>query len=162
MIALRAFTLLEAVVTIVVLSIVAAVVLPVVNAAADAYGASSTAERAVDDSVYAMDRVTRLLREAPMGATYGQIGVTELGDDRVVFSDGSGCRLQGDELQQRASDGSWDTLCDQVETFELDALTATGDDASSDPTQVQLFQVRLVRAGFELRSAAFCRARYGT
>lgn len=162
MIARRAFTLLEAIVTIVVLSIVAAVVLPVVNAAADAYSASTAVERAVDDSVYAIDRVTRILREAPMGASYGQIGVVEFGDDRVVFSDGSGCRVKGDELQQRSATGSWDTLCDQVEEFEVEALTAAGADASSDPTQVQVFHVRLVRAGFELRATAFCRARYGT
>lgn len=162
MIARRAFTLLEAVVTIVVLSVVAAVVLPVVNAAADAYNASSAVERAVDDSVYALDCITRLLREAPMGASYGQIGVAEFGEDRVVFSDGTGCRLKAGELQQRSADGSWATLCDQVEGFELIALTATGGDASSDPTQVQVFHVRLVRLGFELRAAAFCRARYGT
>ncbi|RMH14687.1 MAG: type II secretion system protein [Planctomycetota bacterium] len=158
----RAFTLVEAIVTTVILSIIAAIVLPVLNGAADSFGASSQAERVVDDSTYAINRVIRLLREAPQGGSPGTIGVTSLSSSSVVFTDQSGCRLSGGRLEIRPAGGTWGTLCDDVEAFELRALDSTGADSSASPEQTQRFEVRLLRGGLELRASAFCRSRYGT
>lgn len=156
----RGFTLLEATVTTMVLSVVAVAVLPVVNGATEAFAAASQTERMVDETSYALDRVLRVLREAPPGVDTGTIGVTSLGVDAVEFSDGTGCRLRGEALELRSSGGDWNELCSDVDGFELRALDASGADTSAAPGLVQRFEVRLVRGQFELRSVVFCRARY--
>lgn len=158
----RGFTLIEAVVTTVVLSVLAAAVLPVVNGSTEALNAASQAERLVDASCYAIDRIVRLLREAPPGPDLGTTGVVSLGAEQVVFSDGTGCRLNAGVLQIRFSDGTWGDLCDGVDDFEIRARNAAGGDSSSAPAETQRFEVSLVRGGFELRACAFCRSRYGT
>lgn len=157
----RGFTLIEATVTTVVLSVIAVAVLPVINGATEAFSAASTAERMVDDTSYALDRVLRLLREAPPGEDVGTIGVISLEDDAVIFSDGTGCRLNGDSLELRTLAGAWNELCPDVSAFELRAMDAGGVDASATPGLTQRFEVRLSRGEFELRSVVFCRARYG-
>ncbi|KAA0215993.1 MAG: hypothetical protein DYG94_09880 [Leptolyngbya sp. PLA3] len=154
------FTLLEATVTTVVLSVVAVAVLPVINGATEAFSAASMTERMVDETSYALDRVLRLLREAPSGEDAGSIGVSTLDDEQVIFSDGTGCRLSGGSLELRSAGGAWDELCADVDEFELRALDASGADTSGAPGLVQRFEVRLARGEFELRSVVFCRARY--
>ncbi|GAB4387240.1 MAG: hypothetical protein Kow0022_18730 [Phycisphaerales bacterium] len=156
------FTLIEAVVATVILSVVAAAVLPVVTGATETLSDASQVERIVDESCYAMDRIVRVLREAPPGTDPGTIGITSLGASQVIFSDGSGCRVKGGVLQIRFTDGVWGDLCDQVDAFEIRARDASGADSSDVPQQTQRFEVGLVRGGFELRAVAFCRARYGT
>lgn len=157
----RGFTLLEATVTTMVLSVVAVAVLPVINGATEAFSAASTTERMVDETSYALDRVLRLLREAPPGEDLGTIDVASLSAGAVVFGDGTGCRLHGGLLELRSSDGSWHELLGEVAGFELRALDASGADTSAQPGLVYRFEVRLARGGFELRSVVFCRARYG-
>ncbi|MCL4219888.1 MAG: prepilin-type N-terminal cleavage/methylation domain-containing protein [Phycisphaerales bacterium] len=157
----RGFTLLEATVTTMVLSVVAVAVLPVMNGATEAFSAASQTERMVDETSYALDRVLRVLREAPAGTDAGTIGVISLTATMVVFSDGTGCRLQGNALELRSGGGEWSELCSDVEGFELRALNADGAETSAAPAQVQRFEVRLMRGEFELRSVVFCRARYG-
>ncbi|MBX3323757.1 MAG: hypothetical protein KF757_12280 [Phycisphaeraceae bacterium] len=157
-----AFTLVEAVATTVVLSVIAAITLPVINASTDSYAAAATASRVVDETCYAMDRIVRLLREAPLGPTVATLDIASMTSDSVRFADGRGIELSGDTLLVRFEDGATAPICRGVQEFELRSIRSDGTDAGADPMEAQRFEVRLKAGGLEVRSVAFARARYGT
>lgn len=157
----RAFTLVELTVTVVVMGVIAAMLIPVIHGAADAYGSSVSTRQTSERVAYAMERTLRLLRDVPLGAVAGTVGIPSASSDQVTFSDGRRLRLDSGTLLYTDS-GVESPLCRRVETFRIDYLGEDGVSSTlSTPANTQRFNVTISSDGFELRGAAFARVRVG-
>lgn len=156
----RGFTLIEALMVVTILGIIAAGTLPIMQGVATNAAASDRTRRTCESGAYAMDRIARLLRDAPAGTTTGTLAVTSAAPDTIGFADNRGLFIKGDQLWFRDQSGSEDVLITNVEAFEITYLAADGvTDTSATPQTTQRFVVRLVTGGFELRIAVFPRVR---
>ena len=157
----RAFTLVELTVTVVVMGIVAALLIPVIHGAADAYGSSVSTRQVSERVAYAMERTLRLLRDVPLGASDATVGISAAAGDSITFSDGRRLRLDSGSLILTDS-GVDAPLCRQVQTFEITYLASDGTTSTiSTPTTTQRFNVTIRSGDFELRGSAFARVRAG-
>ncbi|MEM9065660.1 MAG: hypothetical protein AAGB51_09250 [Planctomycetota bacterium] len=155
----RGATFIELTVTISVLAVIGASLAPVVNAAVDAFASARDAGDAADEASFALDRIVRMLREAPEGATTGTAGVSVAGSDRVALSDGSEIELVGTTLEITEG-GQTAILAEDVSVFELSFLGDDGiTDTSATPEDTHTIQIRLVVAGLDLRGIAMPRVR---
>jgi len=156
----RAFTLVEVTMTVLILGVVSASVVPIVFTAGDAYANAANVRRTAEKTAYAMERAVRMLRDTPAGATRGTLDITIANPSQVRFGSGKGMELTGTTLYERATDGTLSPLCDQVTTFTIQHL---GDDGvtstAATPTTTQRFNVTIVCNEFELRSSALARVR---
>lgn len=153
-------TLLEVVVTITILSVVAAVLLPVINGATDSYAAAASLRDSSERVAFALDRSIRLLRDAPVGAAPGQVGIVMAQADRVRFTDGRGLELSGSDLLLRTGASTTAPLCRGVTGFELsyfaqDGVTST----AASPADTQRIWIRISTARTSLAGSATIRAR---
>lgn len=156
------FTLLEALVTTIVLGVIAGVTLPLISSATDVYAASSTASNVVDELTFTMDRVVKVLREAPLGNVPETIGVASASSTGVQFTDGTGFRLENGELLLRNPDGTEGIVATGIDSLELRYKAADGTDSKNTPETTQRFEIEISENGLLLRSVAFCRSRYGS
>jgi prepilin-type N-terminal cleavage/methylation domain-containing protein len=156
----RGFTLLEATAAIIVLSVVAAVLGPVIHGAGEAYANSASVRRSAEKGAYAMERAVRLLRDTPAGATRGTVGITIASPSQVRFGDGRGLEMSGATLRLRDSGGGLADLCDNVTVFTIAYIGNDGvTDTSATPASTQRFNITIITDGFELRSSALARVR---
>jgi prepilin-type N-terminal cleavage/methylation domain-containing protein len=154
------FTLIEVTMTVMILGIVAASVVPIVFGASDAYANAANVRRTAEKTAYAMERTIRILRDSPEGATRGTIAISTASADQVRFADGHGLELTGTTLYERATDGTLSPLCDQVTSFVIEYLSSDGVTSTlASPTTTQRFNITIVCNAFELRSAAMARVR---
>ncbi len=155
------FTLIEGVLSIVIIGIIAALTIPVVNGAADNYANASSTRRSVENVSYAMERVVRFIREVPEGATANTLGITSGLDTELVLTNGTSVRSDGSKvyLTTDAADGEGVLLSD-IETFQLRYLGEDGTtDRAADPTTAQRIEITIKAQGIELRCTAMPRAR---
>ena len=156
----RGFTLMESLMVVTILGIIAAGTLPIMQGVATNAAASDRTRRTCEAGAYAMDRIARLLRDAPAGTTTGTLALTSAAPDTIGFADSRGLFIKGTELWFRNASGDEDMLIANVEVFEITYLAADGvTDTSATPQTTQRFIVRLVTGGFELRIAVFPRVR---
>ncbi len=154
----RGLTLLEVTLSIVIVGVIAAIVVPVTASLGDAYASAADTREAAEDAGFALDRVVRLLREVPEGSAGGQVGIVRADADAVEFTDNRGVELSGSDLVLTDEFGVQGVLCRQVTAFEIGYLAADGvTDCSATPEQTRRFTVRLVVRGVELRGVAFAR-----
>lgn len=155
-------TLVELMLAVIVLSIIAAVLVPTITTAADSYTSAVTTRSVADDVAFALERAVRLCREAPGGTNPGDAGIASASATSITFTNGAGLRLSGTDLllQRSATDSA--VLCRNVETFSLELLSKDGVTSTlATPTQTQRINVRLKARGLELTCAAFLRATVG-
>ncbi|MBZ0171498.1 MAG: type II secretion system GspH family protein [Phycisphaerales bacterium] len=155
----RAMTLLEVMASVLILSIAAAVVLPVIDAASRTYSETARTRNETGRIRYAMDRATRVLRQAPTGETEGTIGVTRFDAQTIEFSDGFGLELINGSLMLLDPVQDNAVLLDGVSTFELIALTQDGVTPvpGDAPETADRFRVRIATTVTELRSIVYPR-----
>lgn|GEM_PF-732822 len=154
----RGLTLLEVTLSIVIVAVIAAIVVPVTASLGDAYAASADTREAAEDAGFALDRVVRLLREAPEGEAGGQVGFVRADSDAVEFTDNRAVELIDADLVLTDENGVQGVLCRQVSAFEIGYLASDGvTDCSATPEETRRFTVRLVVRGVELRGTAFAR-----
>ncbi len=152
-------TLVEMVAAIVVVSIVGAMVLPIMAGATDAYAESAAVRRASERAGYAMERSIRLLRDVPAGASAGEIGIAGAGTDFVTFSDGRGLALRGDVLMLVTPAGET-ALAQGVQSFSIGYVGSDGiTSVVATPRVAHRFTIALNVDGLELRSVAAPRVR---
>jgi hypothetical protein len=154
-------TLLEVMVSVVLLSIAGAAVLPVMDAAARLYAESAGTRGETGRLRYAMDRIVRVLREAPAGATPGSIGLSRLYASAVEFEDGAGLALEDGVLRIRHPDLGEGVLLTGVVAFSIVALDEDGarELRDGDAARADRFRVTLATGRAELRTAVFPRVR---
>ncbi|MCW5777683.1 MAG: hypothetical protein KIS87_14700 [Phycisphaeraceae bacterium] len=151
-------TLLEVTLSIVIVAVIASVVVPVTASLGDAYVSAADTREAADDAAFALDRVVRLLREAPEGDVGGRIGIVRADANAVEFTDTRAVELIGTDLVLTDDDGMQGVLCRDVSVLEIGYLAADGmTDCAATPEETRRFTVRLVVRGVELRAAAFAR-----
>lgn len=155
-----AFTLLEVVAAVVVLSIITVVVMPVVQVTLQHYAAGVSERAAAERAAFAIDRCVRVLREVPVDDS-GLAGLATMESDTVILSDGSGLELDGDTLLLRAAGGEGHPLCTGVSAFSLVYLAADGTTATTDPALIERVNVTLAADGVEMGAAAYLRGRIG-
>jgi hypothetical protein len=152
--------LVEVTMTVLILSVVSASVVPIVFTAGDAYANASNVRRTAEKTAYAMERVVRTLRDTPAGTVRGTLDIVTASPSEVRFGSGKGIELTGTTLYERATDGTLSPLCDQVTSFTIqyfgnDGVTST----TATPGSTQRFNVTIVCDGFELRSGVLARVR---
>ncbi len=158
----RAFTLLEATISIVVLSVIAAACLPVINAMADNTVAAERTRHASESVAFAMERTVRLIRDCPSTAL-GGVGISIATPTQIRLTDGRGVRLDGTNLLIEDSPTDSAVLARDVSTLQLTYLASDGlTNASATPTLIDRVGIRIVVDTFELRCAAFPRVRMVT
>lgn len=151
-------TLIEVVCAITIIAVIAAVVLPVLSSATDAYANASSARTAVESVAYAVEKSVRLFRDVPPGSTDGTVGIAAASANSVLFTDGRGLEMSGTTLLLRTSPTVTAPLCRNVSVFQVTYLSKDGvTNVQATPTQAQRFNIRLAAAGVELRSSAFAR-----
>ncbi|HEX2837654.1 MAG TPA: prepilin-type N-terminal cleavage/methylation domain-containing protein [Phycisphaerales bacterium] len=157
----HAFTLLEGLLSIVIIAVIAAVTLPVVTGAADNYAYAAAARRSTEEVAFAMERAVRFLRDAPAGAAANTIDIASATPTEVVFADGTSLALEGDQLMLAAESGSGEgVLLDGVEEFEVRYLAQDGaTDCAATPQSTHRFVITVKAGGAELRCVAFPRVR---
>lgn len=155
----RGMTLLEVMASVVILSIAATAVLPVIDASARTYSETARTRTETGRIRYAMDRAVRILRQAPAGDIAGTIGISRFDSQTIEFSDGSGLELSGTSLMILDADQDDAVLLDDVQTFEIVALDTDGVteiDAGS-PETAYIYRVRIATPDAELRTRIFPR-----
>lgn len=155
----RGMTLLEVMASVLILSIAAAVVLPVIDAASRIYSETARTRNETGRIRYAMDRVTRVLRQAPSGATEGTLGISRFDVDTIEFTDGYGLDLVNGSLMLLDPVQDDAVLLDGVTTFEVIALSADGVTpvAADAPDTADRYRVRIVTPVTELRTIVYPR-----
>ncbi len=156
------FTLLEMLAAILVMSIIAATLMPVIGAASDSYAVARQARSSTERAGFALDRITRIARQAPIGALDTGIGITTATTDSIEFSDGSGVQLLGTTLEMLVAGDDPVPLCSYVESFSVQYL---GDDGVSNtiltPSLTRRFVFSITTQGIEMTVLAHPRVWIG-
>lgn len=155
-----AFTLVECVCAITVIAVTAAVVLPVISSSTTAYANATAARDVSEDVAYAMDRCLAMLRDTPPAATAGSLALSSASASGVTFSDGRALSYASGVLSLTDATGASAPLLRGMESFSLGCFAQNGTTSTmATPASTWIFTVRLRKSGFELRGAAFVRAR---
>lgn len=154
------FTLVECVCAIIVIGVTSAVVFPVINSATTGYANATRAREVSDDVSYAMDRALLLLRDTPVATSTGNAQLSTLTSTSVTFTDARSLALVSGKLQMTTASGATAPLLSNVESFTLAAFGQNGVTSTlASPAGTWMYTVRIKASGFELRGAAFVRAR---
>lgn len=157
----RGLTLVEMIATITVLGVVGATVLPVIEASGAHFAESASLRRAADRVSFAMDRISRVLREIPAAEQGGGLAIEAITASEIVLTNGTRIRLDGDRLLLEI-DGRVGTVCDHVSEFEIIATGADGvTSTAASPQETRRIGIGIVAEGFSVRSAVFPRACMG-
>jgi prepilin-type N-terminal cleavage/methylation domain-containing protein len=145
------FTLIELLAAIVVMSIISVTIMPVIAAASESYTVARQVRSSTERAGYALDRITRVVRQAPIGTGSSGIGISAAGLSAVVFSDGSGFQLTDTTLEMLVPGENPTPLCFNVSSFTVRYL---GDDGVSDtiltPTQTHRLAFTIITENVEM------------
>jgi prepilin-type N-terminal cleavage/methylation domain-containing protein len=154
----RGFSLVELVASLVVISVISAVLAPVLNSAADAIVTARDLRRASDDAGFAMATVTRVLREIPPGDGVN-LALSSADATSIVFEDGRGVRLSDSTLEMLTPAGPA-PLARQVTAFEIVYLGSDGRTPSA-PAEAQRLHITMTVRGMTLGGVVFPRVNAG-
>lgn len=155
-----AFTLVEALVAIVVIAVVAATVMPVISSATDAYTSATRTRQAASDTAFALDRCVALVRDIPPDPDNpAKLAVHTATATQLRLADGRGVRLDGATLLLRSAEGVEAPLLRGVEAFELTYLAQDGVAHAASPADTWRINIAVKASGFDLRTGAFIRVR---
>jgi prepilin-type N-terminal cleavage/methylation domain-containing protein len=142
------FTLLELIAAIVVMSIVSVVVFPVIAAASDSYTIARSARNSTEKTGYALDRVVRIIRSAPMGPGDSGVGILDATTDSLEFDDGTGFQLQGSTLEMLVQGESPTPLSFDVDSLVIEYIADDGiSNTIASPTETHRIAVQIESNG---------------
>jgi len=152
------FTLIELLAAIVVMSVISATIMPVIASASDSYVVARQVRSTTEHAAFALDRVTRITRQAPIGANDSGVDVTSALSSAIEFGDGTGVQLLGTTLEMLVPGENAVPLCFDVESFTIEYL---GDDGVTNTAQTpeltQRFAYSIVVDGVTLKVLALPR-----
>lgn len=150
---LRAFTLVELIATIVVLSVVAGLSAPLVLQLSRSVTVERGAQRALAEQSRAMLVATDLLRSAVDQAESGTSGLETIGPASLVLEDGRGLELVEGTLYATRGSERYELLRD-VESFSVRSFQEDGStDASAAPELARRVEIDLAAGTARLSSA---------
>ncbi len=156
------FTLLELLASIIVMSIISVTLMPVIGAASESFAVARQVRSSTERAGFALDRVTRVIRQAPIGANNTGVGVSSATASSLTFSDGTGFQLIGTTLEMLVVGNDPVPLCLDVDEFQVVYI---GDDGVSNtvntPTTTHRFMVRVETDGIELTTVVHPRVWIG-
>ncbi len=158
----RGVTLLELMASIVVLSIIASVITPVIMSATDAYASARRVRSSTESLAYASDQLQRVIRQAPSGADGTLLGVTTATSTRVVFLDGTGFELVGTDLNLLIPGEAAVPVCRDIGLFKIDYIGMDGSTSViADPTATHRVSFTITKDGSTISAMAFPRVWIG-
>ncbi len=161
-IAYHGFTLLEMIAAIVVMSVISVTLMPVIAGASDSYASARDVRNSTERAAFALDRITRIAREAPIGDGDVGVGITIATPSKVVFSNGTGVQLSGTTLEMLVPGGNPVPLCFDVDSFVIQYF---GEDGVSDmiltPAQSHRLAFTMTTANVEMSVLAYPRVWIG-
>ncbi len=156
------FTLLELLASIVVMSVISATIMPVIASASDSYVVARQVRSTTEQAAFALDRVTRITRQAPIGANDTGLAVVSASVRAIEFSDGTGVQLLGTTLEMLVPGDTPVPLCFEVESFSIEYLADDGVTSTlGTPELTQRFVFTIVVDGVTLKTLVFPRVWIG-
>lgn len=154
------FTLVEALVAIMVVGVIAALAFPLLHSSANNLAASTSVARTIDRCSFAIDRITRELREGEVDGITGEMLLQRADVDHVRFVSGKGIELDAGVLYLHDDVGTRAVLVSGVENFVVRYIGQDGvTDTRLTPALTQRFEVELRVGGLTLTTAALPRAK---
>jgi len=142
------FTLLELLAAVVVMSIISVTLMPVIASASDSYVVARQARGSTERAAFALDRLTRVVRQAPIGEDEAGVGIVNSSLSSVEFADGSGFELIGTTLELLVPGGDSVPLCMEVDSITVGYI---GDDGVTDvrltPGLTHRFEIEIETQG---------------
>jgi len=158
----RAFTLLELIVSMMVMSVIAVVITPIIMSSTDAYAVSRDTRAGTDRVIYALERAARVVRQAPFAADESGLDVQSATASQFIFADGSGFRLSGSQLELLKPGGGSSVLCMDVDRIQLAYFDAAGNPMSLvAPAQIHRVGLQISSGPVTLEMYAMPRAWIG-
>lgn len=156
----RGYSMVETVISLVVIGVIAAASMPLISSAADNAVVARRTRKSADGAQFAMERVTRLLRDCPGSST--SLGITAATASSVTFSSGKRVYLSGTNLMLVESPGNEAILASDVTSFVIEYLADNATNSTlATPATTARFNITIVKDGVELRASAFPRCRAG-
>jgi len=159
----RGFTLIEALATIVALSIIAATLGPIIYAASDSYAGATQHRHASESAAHAIDRLVRAIREIPAIEDSASPNITSATPTLLTWSGGNAIVFDAnlERITLTLTDQPRAILADRVQTFSLrylDELAQPIDPAQPEALQhIRRIEISLTIQGNEHRAAATIR-----
>ena len=122
----QGFSLLEMIVSMTIMSIVAAVIMPIIVTSTDAYAVSRDTRADTDRVLFALERCARLVREIPFAADESGLDIQNATATQFQLVDGSGIQLTGSDLEILKPGGLPSVLCMDVDRIRLTYYTSAG------------------------------------
>lgn len=120
------FSLLELIVAMIIMSIIAGVITPIIMTSTDSYAVSRDTRADTDRVLYALERTARFVRETPFAADDSGIAVQSATSSQFILQDGSGFRLSGSDFEILKPGGTSAILCSDVDRISLVYYNAAG------------------------------------
>lgn len=163
----RGFTLIEALATIVALSVIAGALAPILHAAGDTFAGATTHRRAHAQLSHAIDRMQRAIREIPSVEGESTPDIVSADEDSLAWGDGGLIAFDADaRTLVLAEPGEPESLlAESVEALALRYLDASGEVVDLGVAEavdgVRRIEFALTIDGVESRAAATIRAGLG-
>jgi len=120
------FTLLELLASVVIMGVIGAVVFPVISASSEAYTTTREIRNRTESVAHALDRMVRVVRQAPIGASDTGIGVTTATPIALEFSDGTGFELNSGAIKMLVPGEANAMLCTNIDALSIQYLAEDG------------------------------------
>lgn len=145
------FTLLEILAAVVVMSIISAVVLPVIMSASESYTTTREVRNSTERMAYALERASRVIREAPIGAGNVGLGVQSASSESLEFTDGTGFELDGTDLMLLVPGQNPAKLCVDIDSLSISYLASDGlTNTLATPTETHRVAVTLTNGNLQM------------
>ena len=158
----RAFTLLELLLTVLILGVISAVLLPVISSASEHYTTTREIRNRTEHVAQALDRIARIVRQAPIGASDSGLGVNDASVTSIAFSDGTGFLLNGKRIEMRVPGAPNALLCEDVDDLVIGYLASDGRTSTlADPTSTHRMVVTITSGDLTMSIVAHPRVWIG-
>lgn len=137
-----AFTLLELLLAVMIFAVISAVLLPVLNTSSEIFVTTRDVRTRSENVAAALDRLTRLIREAPIGADDSGVGVASATPTSVQFTDGTGFQLNAGAIEMLSPGAQPSPLCLDVDDLVIEYYASDGvTSTSSSPSLTHRFAI---------------------
>ena len=103
----------------IIMSVIAAVIMPVILTATDAYSTSREVRSSTDRVLFALERSARFVREIPFKDDETGLDILSASATQLMLNDGTGIRLEGSQLELVDESGVGAVLCDGVDRISF-------------------------------------------